>query len=140
MKTPLGALALLSVSLGIAPASADLVVNVYISSQTMTVEVDGAPLYTWPVSTARPGYETPIGYFRPFRLARVWHSTLYHNAPMPYSVFFDGNFAIHGTYEIGRIGRPVSHGCVRLTTRHAAILFDLVRSHGFDQSQIVIQD
>ena len=140
MKTPLGALALLSASLGIAPASADVVVNVYISSQTMTVEVDGTLLYTWPVSTARAGYETPTGFFRPVRLARVWHSTLYHNAPMPYSVFFSGNFAIHGTYETGRIGRPVSHGCVRLLTRDAAILFDLVRSYGFDQSQIVIQD
>jgi lipoprotein-anchoring transpeptidase ErfK/SrfK len=140
MKTPLGALALLSASLGLAPASADIVVNVYISSQTMTVEVDGNPLYIWPVSTARPGYETPIGYFRPFRLSRVWHSTLYHHAPMPYSVFFSGNFAIHGTNESGGIGRPVSHGCVRLLTQDAAILFDLVRSYGFDQSQIVIQD
>jgi lipoprotein-anchoring transpeptidase ErfK/SrfK len=59
---------------------------------------------------------------------------------MPYSVFFDGNFAIHGTYETRHIGRPASHGCVRLLTRDAAILFDLVRSYGFDQSQIVIQD
>jgi lipoprotein-anchoring transpeptidase ErfK/SrfK len=140
MKPPLGALALLSVSFGIAPASADVVVNVYISSQTMTVEVDGNQLYEWPVSTARPGWETPIGTFRPERLARVWHSTLYHHAPMPYSVFFSGNFAIHGTYEARRIGRPVSHGCVRLLTRDAAILFGLVRSYGFDQSQIVIQD
>ena len=140
MKTPLGALALLSISLGIAPAAADVVVNVYISSQTMTVEVDGTPLYTWPVSTARPGWETPVGSFRPVRLARVWHSTLYHHAPMPYSVFFSGNFAIHGTYESGRIGLPVSHGCVRLTTRHAAILFGLVESYGFDQSEIIIQD
>ena len=140
MQTPLVAVGLLSMRLGIAPASADVVVNVYISSQTMTVEVDGTLLYTWPVSTARPGDETPIGYFRPVRLARGWHSTLYHHAPMPYSVFFSGNFAIHGTYETGHIGRPVSHGCVRLLTRDAAILFDLVRSYGFDQSQIVIQD
>jgi lipoprotein-anchoring transpeptidase ErfK/SrfK len=140
MKTPLGALALLFLSLGLSPAAADVVVNVYISSQTMTVEVDGSQLYEWPVSTARPGWETPTGSFRPVRLARIWHSTLYHHAPMPYSVFFDGNFAIHGTYESGRIGRPVSHGCVRLLTHDAAILFDLVRSYGFDQSQIVIQD
>ncbi len=59
---------------------------------------------------------------------------------MPYSVFFDGNFAIHGTNETGHIGRPASHGCVRLTTRHAAILFHLVQSYGFDQSQIIIED
>jgi lipoprotein-anchoring transpeptidase ErfK/SrfK len=138
MRTPLGALALLFASL--VPASADVVVNVTISTQTMTVEVDGTQLYEWAVSTARPGWETPTGTFRPVRLARIWHSTLYHHAPMPYSVFFDGNFAIHGTYETGRLGRPVSHGCVRLATSHAAVLFDLVRTYGFDQSQIVIED
>ena len=138
MKTLLRLLAPLAV--GIAPASADVVVNISISSQTMTVSVDGEPLYEWPVSTARPGWETPTGSFRPFRLARVWHSTLYHHAPMPYSVFFSGNFAIHGTNETGRIGLPVSHGCVRLTTRHAAILYHLVESYGFDQSEIVIED
>ena len=140
MKTLLRVLALISIIPGIAPATADVVVNISKSSQTMTVEVDGTPLYEWRVSTARPGYETPTGFFRPERLARVWHSTLYHNAPMPYSVFFDGNFAIHGTYETGHLGRPASHGCVRLSTRHAAILFGLVRSYGFDQSQIVIED
>jgi len=131
---------LFGIGFGIAPASADVLVNVYISSQTMTVEVDGTQLYEWGVSTARPGWETPTGTFRPFRLARIWHSTLYHHAPMPYSVFFEGNFAIHGTNETGRIGLPVSHGCVRLATRHAAILFNLVETYGFDQSQIVIQD
>jgi lipoprotein-anchoring transpeptidase ErfK/SrfK len=140
MNTLLRLPALLSVSLGIAPASADVVVNVSIASQTMTVTVDGEPLYEWGVSTARPGWETPTGSFHPVRLARVWHSTLYHHAPMPYSVFFDGNFAIHGTNETGRIGLPVSHGCVRLATRHAAILFGLVQSYGFDLTQIIIED
>jgi lipoprotein-anchoring transpeptidase ErfK/SrfK len=140
MKTLLRLPALLCVILGLAPATADVVVNVSIPSQTMTVTVDGAPLYEWSVSTARPGWETPTGSFRPVRLARIWHSTLYHHAPMPYSVFFDGNFAIHGTYETGRLGLPVSHGCVRLATRHAAILFHLVESYGFDLTQINIED
>lgn len=140
MRTTLAALVLLSASISIAPASAELVVNVSISTQTMTVNVDGTPLYTWPVSTARRGYETPTGYFQPVRLSRVWHSTLYHNAPMPYSVFFSGNYAIHGTNATGHLGRPASHGCVRLRTRNAAILFGLVQEQGLDQSQIVIED
>jgi len=140
MKTLLCLLTLLSASFRLVPAHGDVVANVSISSQTMTVTVDGTPLYEWPVSTARPGWETPTGYFRPVRLARIWHSTLYHHAPMPYSVFFDGNFAIHGTNETRHLGRPASHGCVRLATGHAAILFGLVRSYGFDQSQIIIED
>jgi len=138
MKTPLGVL--LCLMLGATPASASIVANVHISSQTMTVSVDGIPLYNWPVSTARRGYVTPTGYFHPVRLERIWHSTLYDNAPMPYSVFFDGNYAIHGTYETRHIGHRASHGCVRLPTKDAAILFNLVRAHGFDQSQIIIDD
>jgi lipoprotein-anchoring transpeptidase ErfK/SrfK len=121
-----------------APAWADVVAHIDISSQTMTVSVDGIQRYTWAVSTARTGYVTPTGYYHPIRLERVWRSTIYHNAPMPYAVFFSGGYAIHGTYEIFRIGRPVSHGCVRLDTWNAATLFSLVQSHGYGRTSIVI--
>ena len=49
---------------------------------------------------------TPNGYYRPYMLDRNHRSTLYQNAPMPWSVFFHGNFAIHGTTSIGQLGRP----------------------------------
>jgi L,D-transpeptidase catalytic domain len=34
--------------------------------------------------------------------------------------------AIHGTYEVKRLGKPASHGCVRLSTENAATLYALV--------------
>ena len=104
----------------------------------MQVSVDGRPLYTWPVSTARFGYVTPMGYYHPLRLERIWRSTIYNNAPMPYAIFFRGGFAIHGTYEVGSLGRPASHGCVRLNTGDAATLFSLVEEHGYGGTSIVI--
>jgi lipoprotein-anchoring transpeptidase ErfK/SrfK len=121
-----------------APAFANIVAHISISSQTMQVSVDGRPLYVWPVSTARFGYVTPTGYYHPLRLERVWRSTIYNNAPMPYAIFFRGGFAIHGTYEVGSLGRPASHGCVRLNTGDAATLFSLVEQHGYGGTSIVI--
>ena len=134
----LGFLVVLSALLFSAPAFANVVAHISISSQTMQVSVDGRPLYVWPVSTARFGYVTPTGYYHPLRLERVWRSTIYNNAPMPYAIFFRGGFAIHGTYEVGSLGRPASHGCVRLNTGAAATLFSLVEQHGYGGTSIVI--
>lgn len=119
-------------------ASAEVVIRVHRGSQTLSVFVDGAPYATWRVSTARRGYRTPAGAFRPSRLERIWYSSKYDDAPMPNSIFFAGGYAIHGTTEIRNLGRPVSHGCIRLHPEHARELFDLVRSHGRRATQIVI--
>src|SRR5262249_29340817 len=74
-------------------ARAVVLVRVDKSSQRMSVIVNGEHRYTWAVSTGI--YGTPSGTFRPQSLARYHRSTLYNNAPMPYSIFYDGNFAIH---------------------------------------------
>jgi lipoprotein-anchoring transpeptidase ErfK/SrfK len=109
-----------------APVHASVVIQVDKSSQQMSVSVDGVPRYRWPVSTARAGYTTPNGTYRPERLARTWFSRLYYNSPMPHSIFFYGGYAIHGSYEISRLGGPASHGCIRLHPSNAATLFALV--------------
>lgn len=121
-----------------AALAAAVTVRVDLSSQQMQVIVGGQPAYLWNVSTARPGYRTPVGSFKPVRLERVWYSTIYDNAPMPYSIFFHRGYAIHGTTEIKRLGLPVSHGCIRLHPDNARILFALVREHGKDETDIVI--
>ena len=115
-------------------ARADVTVFIDRRTQTMSVSVDGTPYATWAVSTARRGYQTPSGSFRPFRLERVWYSKQYDDAPMPNSIFFAGGYAIHGTTETRRLGLPVSHGCVRLPA-HARKLFELVRSRGLSQTR-----
>ncbi len=121
-------------------ARADIAVHIDLGSQTMNGDVDGAHFATWAVSTARPGYRTPVGSFRPQVLDRMHRSSIYENAPMPYSVFFDGNFAIHGTTEVRNLGRPVSHGCVRLHPANARVLYDLIGREGMRNTSITIFD
>lgn len=118
-------------------ARADIVVKVDKSSQRMSVIVNGESRYTWPVSTGI--YGTPSGTFRPQSLARYHRSTIYNNAPMPYSIFYDGNFAIHGTTHISQLGGRASKGCIRLHPSNAAILFSLVQKEGFGNTRISIQ-
>jgi lipoprotein-anchoring transpeptidase ErfK/SrfK len=101
-------------SLAMTPARAEVTVQIDKYSQRMTVSIDGYPRYAWPVSTGRDGYGTPSGVFRPQMMARRWFSRKYYNSPMPHSIFFYHGFAIHGTYELSRLGGPASHGCVRL--------------------------
>jgi len=121
-----------------APASANVVAEIDLSRQMMEVTVDGAWYATWPVSTARKGYRTPTGSFRPTVLKRMWYSRKYDNSPMPYSIFFHGGYAIHGTNYIKRLGRPASHGCVRLHPANAQELFELVQSYGRGATRIRI--
>ena len=126
-------------SLAAIPAQADrLVARVSISNQVMHVYHHGQLLYEWPVSTARQGKVTPTGTWRPQILSRHHRSSLYNNAPMPFAVFYSGNYAIHGTYEVNRLGRPASAGCVRLHNDNARKFFDMVRAEGMGQTRVIV--
>ena len=71
---------------GTAHAASKMVAHVDISDQRMEVLVDGRPAFEWKVSTARKGYVTPTGSYRPTRLEEMWYSRKYDNSPMPHSV------------------------------------------------------
>lgn len=141
MKARLAWLAVVCALCG-APAAARAGVNVEVDvgSQTMDVYVNGQHAHSWRVSTGRKGYETPGGRYRAKRIEEEWYSTQYDDAPMPHAVFFNGGYAIHGTYETKRLGRPASHGCVRLAPRNAARLFALVERYGLKKTTIAIND
>jgi len=127
------------VSFNSSVASARVEANIDLSSQRMTVKVNGWHYASWKVSTARRGYRTPVGSWRPKWLARMHYSSKYNNSPMPHSIFFLGGYAIHGTNYIRNLGRPASHGCIRLHPNNAAKLFSLVRKHGKRNTRIRIQ-
>jgi len=113
-----------------ASALAQVVAHISLSTQRMNVSIDGVPRFDWAVSTARPGYRTPTGTFKPTALFRYHASTIYSGSPMPYSIFFLRGYAIHGSYETKYLGRPASHGCVRLHPSNAAALYSLVKAYG----------
>ena len=115
-----------------------VLVRVSISSQTMDVYHEGRHLFTWDVSTAKPGSVTPTGTYAPEFLSANHRSRRYNNAPMPWAIFYDGNYAIHGTDQIKRLGKPASHGCVRLDPSNAEILFKMVKAEGMENMSVVI--
>jgi lipoprotein-anchoring transpeptidase ErfK/SrfK len=119
--------------------SGKLKIDIDLSSQSMRVNGGFFTQHYWRVSTARPGYRTPVGKYRPTRLERMWYSSKYENSPMPYSIFFLGGYAIHGTYEVKRLGRAVSHGCIRLHPDNARKLFSLVKTYGARNTVITIR-
>ncbi len=129
--------ALFALALGIAPASAGVDIRVDLTSQRMVVRTPDGQSFNWAVSSGRQGYRTPNGVYRAQRLEKSWYSRKYGGA-MPNSVFFRGGYAIHGTGDVGRLGRPASHGCVRLHPANAAKLFALVREHGMGGTRIAI--
>ena len=112
-----------------APPPPTLHATIDLTHQRMTVAIGGETVHTWKISSGRAGYETPRGRFRPQWMARSWYSRKYDLAPMPYSVFFNGGIATHGTTSTRLLGRPASHGCVRLAPGNAARLYSLVSSN-----------
>jgi hypothetical protein len=118
-------------------ARADLLISINKSAQQMTVTVDGNPLYVWPVSTGAPGYDTPSGEFKPFRMEADHFSREWDDAPMPHSIFFtQQGHAIHGSGHLKAIGTPASHGCVRLEPKNASILFALVKHEHMSNTRV----
>lgn len=115
-----------------------VVARVSISTQTMMVYHEGRHLFTWEVSTARDGKITPTGVYAPEFLSRNHRSSRYNNAPMPFSIFYDGHYAIHGTDQIKRLGQPASAGCVRLHPDNAKILFQMVKAEGMENMRVEI--
>ncbi len=93
----------------------------------------------WPVSTGKRGYSTPSGTFTPTSMNEIWYSKQWDNAPMPHAIFYmkDGH-AIHGSYEVRNLGKPASHGCVRISPQNATLLYALVKANGLEKTQVVL--
>jgi lipoprotein-anchoring transpeptidase ErfK/SrfK len=134
-KAFIGAACLLASGAFVSAADAEVVVHVSKSAQTMHVYLDGRLQYVWPVSTAMYGYNTPTGVYYPTALD-AYHRSGRYGAAMPYSIFFTGGYAIHGSYDIGNLGYPASHGCIRLHPWHASQLYGLVVNS--DATRIIV--
>jgi lipoprotein-anchoring transpeptidase ErfK/SrfK len=120
-------------------AGSTVVIGINKTNQEMTVSLDGIEKYRWPVSTGRAGYSTPSGTYAATSMNKIWYSRQWDNSPMPHSIFFmkDGH-AIHGSYEVRNLGKPASHGCVRISPENAATLYTLVKENGLKNTQVVL--
>lgn len=115
-----------------------IVVTISVPKQEMRVVVDGTERYVWPVSTAKLGAITPAGTFKVQSMNATAISRLFNNAPMPWAIFYDGHYAIHGTTAVSMLGRPASMGCTRLHPDNAKILFEMVKARGAQSLQVVV--
>ena len=135
-KFVMAAISLIAMSTA-ALAQPEVDITVDLSEQEMFVQTpDGQAL--WPVSTGRKGYYTPAGTFTPYHITEMHYSKKYDDAPMPFSIFFKGGYAIHGTYDIKRLGMPASHGCVRLHPQNAELLYEIVEYYGMESTVVRI--
>ncbi|MGH3825360.1 MAG: L,D-transpeptidase [Pseudonocardiaceae bacterium] len=102
-----------------------------LSAQQAWLTRDGDVIYgPVPVATGKAGAPTDRGIFRVFWKDRHHRSSLFDNAPMPYSVFYNGDEAFHEGKLTNR-----SHGCVRLIRRDAQTFYNTL--HSGDVVQVV---
>jgi lipoprotein-anchoring transpeptidase ErfK/SrfK len=120
------------------PVPITLVLKADLKSQHLIVEEDGEARYVWPISSGRAGYATKTGTFRPQWTSRMHYSRQYDLSPMPHAVFFNKGAAFHATREVRYLGRPASHGCIRLAPGNAAHLYRLVHQHGFYRTKVIV--
>src|SRR5690606_19104934 len=100
-----------------------VLVVVSLPAQQAWVYRNGVRIGTSPVSTGRPGHETPAGIYTILQKRREHYSNLYNNAPMPFMqrLTWDG-IALHAGHLPGY---PASHGCVRLPYEFSEALFGI---------------
>ena len=93
------------------------------------VAYEGArPVYATLVSTGKFGHVTPtlISRLASKHEATPMTSTkedVYSVADVPWTMFYDGNYALHTSYWHDGFGAPRSHGCINLAPRDARLLF-----------------
>ena len=120
-----------------APATAGVQIKVNLNAQTMQVTTPDGEVRNWNISSGRKGFNTIRGNYRPYAL-KTYHWSRKYGGAMPHAIFFKGGFAIHGTSAVKALGRPASHGCIRLHPANARELFQMVKTHGQGSTQIAI--
>jgi hypothetical protein len=101
-------------------------IEVNLTTQRLIAWEGNQPVHAVIVSTGKTATPTPTGVFAvqyKFRTKRMQGDD-YDVPGVPFTMFYDGNYAIHGAYWHNRFGTPVSHGCVNVAVDHAKWLFD----------------
>jgi lipoprotein-anchoring transpeptidase ErfK/SrfK len=117
-------------------------VHVNKTLQHLYLYLNGSLTAVWNTSTGMPGYGTPNMDTHPDgRIYNVYSSKTYPGFDnMPFAVFIEGGFAIHGAPgdEDAHLGQVASHGCIRVHTANAQQFNQLVRHYGVSQAWITI--
>ncbi|WP_295445978.1 L,D-transpeptidase [uncultured Thiodictyon sp.] len=113
------------------PAGQNRALTIYISSQSFEYVEDDQVFLSGPVSTGTKEHPTPTGDYRVLskdadKRSGKYTNSFDDNTPMPYSLQFHGPYFVHeGWVPVPAVAD--SHGCVRLRTEDARLLFDRIR-------------
>ncbi|WP_344564682.1 L,D-transpeptidase family protein [Streptomyces axinellae] len=108
------------------PSTGRRVACLDLTNQIMWVREGSRVVYpAVPIRTGMRGYATRTGTFSVQRRIRDEWSRLYHQ-PMPFSQYFSGGQAMHGTYK-NIYSPPGSYGCVNLRYGDAERLWSMLR-------------
>jgi lipoprotein-anchoring transpeptidase ErfK/SrfK len=107
-------------------ASQERWIQIDLKNQRLIAWEGAKPVYAVVISTGKTSTPTRTGVFKiQTKLAKSRMSGNDYDIPdVPYVMFYEGNYAIHGAYWHSRFGSPVSHGCVNVAVDHARWLFD----------------
>ena len=108
-------------------------IDINLKSQVMAIFEDGKLLDSFLISSGLPGMDTPKGTYTIHNKAlRPWSKRYLLYMPFWMAITPDGKYGIHelpewpNGYKEGanHLGRPVSHGCVRLGVGAAKTVYD----------------
>jgi lipoprotein-anchoring transpeptidase ErfK/SrfK len=104
-------------------------IDVDLSQQRVYAYAGDAVVNSFVVSTGTWQTPTPTGKFKVWIKMRFSDMTGpgYYLPDVPYVMYFNGDYGLHGTYWHNNFGTPMSHGCVNLSIPDAAWLYDFSR-------------
>ncbi|WP_083883895.1 L,D-transpeptidase [Thalassoporum mexicanum] len=101
-------------------------IEIRLKSQRLVAWEGDKQVYAVIVSTGKAGHSTPPGSFAiqsKHRIARMQGAD-YDVPDVPFTMYYSGNYAVHGAYWHHSFGTPVSHGCTNVAPDHAEWLFN----------------
>jgi putative peptidoglycan binding protein/L,D-transpeptidase-like protein len=96
-------------------------IEIHIAQQVMLLVSGKRVVLAVHVSTGRPGYATPLGFFHVYRREAMSWSVPFH-AWMPLAQYFYGGYAVHQYSDVPAY--PASHGCVRVPDPYARTVWN----------------
>ncbi len=110
-------------------------VDVDIEEQILALMFGEEPLFITLISSAKPEFETPVGIFSIYKKALAWdlaskpdaQTEIYYLEQVPWVMHYYPIYALHSAFWHDDFGIPSSHGCINLSPRDAAYIFEYMK-------------
>lgn len=120
-------------------------VAVDLYEQTLVAYEDDRMVFATLVSSGLPDWSTNEGLFNVWARFESDHmsgaegaSDFYYLENVPYTMYFDSDISLHGTYWHNGFGYRHSHGCVNLSISDARWLFDWTNTEELREAPVYV--